>query len=261
MTLMVVTGGTGTLGKEVVSRLLDGGHEVRITSRRPRPNGELPYEWATVDYRTGTGLADALRGADGVVHCLVTRKLPVEQRVFDVAREAGVPHLVYVSIVGVDRVPFGYYQTKLAAERQLADSGVPYTILRATQFHDLIRAALAALSKPPVMFVPDLRCQPIDVTDVADRLADLAAGPPAGRAPDVGGPTVESLRSLAAIYLRATRRRRWIVPFRWPGKVFRAYREGGHLAPDQAVTHGRSFPDYLADHMNLTAASYRRSRS
>src|SRR5690606_40293414 len=111
----------------------------------------------------------------------------------DAARRQGAPHLIYISIVGVDKIPYGYYQRKLAVERLIEASGLPYTILRTTQFHTLPDMALNVLTKVPgVAALPrGLRVQPIDVGEVAERLADLAlAGGPAGRVDDMGGPEV-----------------------------------------------------------------------
>lgn len=261
MSSILVTGGTGCLGSAVVTCLLDAGHEVRIASRRPRPEGRsLPYTWARVDYGSGAGLPIAVRGAEVIIHCAGGMRVPVDESVIQAARRGGGPHLVYISIVGVDRVPMVYYRSKLAAERLIANSGLPYTILRATQFHDLIRVILAVLARSPIMLVPDLRFQPVDVADVAARLAELATRSPVGRAPDIGGPEIHSLPDLAHTYLQATRRRRPIVPFQLPGKVFGGYRAGGHLAPEHA-TSGKTFADYLAEHPDSAGLSYRPRRS
>ncbi|SFP75713.1 Uncharacterized conserved protein YbjT, contains NAD(P)-binding and DUF2867 domains [Amycolatopsis arida] len=251
--MIVVTGGTGLLGRRVIERLVTEGQDVRVLSRRPRPAGEGGrYAWATADLGT----------ADGVVHCATAvsrRGEPrLAERLVEAARRAGTAHLVYVSIVGVDRVPLPYYQGKLAAERVIAGSGLPYTILRATQFHDLLRTLFAKAAPLPVLPVPDLCFQPVDVGEVADRLAELATGEPAGRAPDVAGPRVRAARDLAAVFLRATGRRRPLLPVRLPGRVFRAYRAGGHLAPDRAVGT-ITFEDHLAAHP-APLGSYRGQR-
>lgn len=259
MSVILVTGGTGTLGRVVVALLIEAGHEVRIASRRPQPTGEArPYTWMTVDYRSGAGLAEAVAGVDAIVHCAGDLRGDVERQLVAAACGAGSPHLVHISIVGVDRVPLGFYRSRLAAERVIECSGVPWTILRSTQFHDLIRFLLAVLARLPVMVVPDFCFQPIDVREVAGRLVELATGVPAGRVPDIAGPEVRHTADLARAYLRVIGRRRLVLPVRLPGKVFRGYRRGGHLTPDRAV--GRiTFEEYLAEHVAPASLSYRGS--
>ncbi|MEV0697620.1 NAD(P)H-binding protein [Saccharopolyspora sp. NPDC050389] len=245
---ILVTGGTGTLGRAVVRRLLDAGHEVRVLSRGPRP-GNVQHGWATGDLRTGAGIDAATSEVDAIVHCATTlgrKDVAATQRLIDAARRNGVPHLVYISIVGVDRVPLPYYRAKLEAEERVTKSGLPWTILRTTQFHDLIvRITSAQRRSPVVATLAGASFQPIDVRDVAERLAELAAGEPAGRVADMGGPEVRSHRDLARAYLNSTGRRRILLPVRLPVAAFDGYRRGGHLAPDHAV--GRiTFDDFLA---------------
>lgn len=263
---ILVTGGTGVLGRLVVERLVADGCPVRVMSRRPRPRGDdrPGVTWATADLASGTGVDAAVAGVRAIVHCATAlngRREPELARVLvDAARRAGAPHLVYVSIVGVDRVPFPYYRGKLAAETLIEESGVPCTIQRATQFHDLLRTVFAAAAKSPLMPVPAIPFQPVDAAEVADRLARLAEGPPVGRAGDMGGPQVRDARALARAYLTATGRRRLLLPVRLPGAVFAAYRRGGHLAPDHAVGEV-TFEAYLAARADsLRTASYRGTR-
>jgi uncharacterized protein YbjT (DUF2867 family) len=185
MTTILVTGGTGTLGRHVTERLRADGHEVRVLSRHSQPYA--------VDLREGgSGLDAAVAGADTVVHCASSPGGGDEEaagHLLAAARRAGVGHLVYISIVGVDRVPFGYYRTKAAVEKLVEESGLGWTVLRATQFHDLLLRLFDVLSKPPVMMLPaGVRDQPVEVTEVAGRLAELALGAPAGRVDDMGGP-------------------------------------------------------------------------
>jgi uncharacterized protein YbjT (DUF2867 family) len=258
-TRILVTGATGTLGREVVRQLAGGDLVVRVLSRRPRrddlnaadPLAGVP-EWAVGDLGTGEGIDAALAGVDTIIHCAsdqrrAKRDLPGVRRFLDAARRAGVAHLVYISIVGVDLVPVGYYRVKLTEERMIEDSGVAWTVLRATQFHDLVRVILATLARSPVMPIPSgVSAQPIDVRDVAARLVELAARRPAGRAPDLGGPQIRAMADLAACYLRAAGKRRLVLPVRLPGRVFRAYRQGGHLTPANAAGR-RTFDEYLAE--------------
>jgi uncharacterized protein YbjT (DUF2867 family) len=262
--LIAVTGGTGALGRVVVDRLVDAGSGVRVVSRGPRPaDDNAQYEWASADLHSGRGADEALANAGVIVHCATAfgrgKEPDLAGKVIDTAKRAGSPHLVYVSIVGVDRVPLGYYQGKLAAERLIEQSGLPHTILRATQFHDLLRVLFAGAAKVPAMPVPELRFQPIDVRDVAARLAELALGDPLGRAPDIGGPQVRDATDLARAYLLATGRRRPVLPVRLPGAVFRSYRRGGHLTPEHA-TGEITFEQYLAEHPDPRGVSYRGKR-
>src|SRR3990170_5638680 len=145
MPRVLITGGTGVLGRELVPRLAAAGYSVRVVSRRAAPAEGAPAEWARAQIATGEGLAEAVAGVDVIVHCASspfrrTREVDVEgtRRLLERAREAGVAHFVYISIVGVDLIPLGYYKHKLAAERLIEESGVPYSILRAPQFFTLI---------------------------------------------------------------------------------------------------------------------------
>jgi uncharacterized protein YbjT (DUF2867 family) len=242
MTTILVTGGTGTLGRLVTERLRGDGHEVRVLSRHAQPYA--------VDLREGGGGLDAaLDGVDTVVHCATSPRGGDERAATNLiaaARRAGVAHLVYISIVGVDRVPFGYYRSKLAVERLVEESGLGWTVLRATQFHDLVAQVFQVLAKAPVVLVPArVRDQPVEVAEVADRLAELATGAPAGRVADLGGPEVRTFESLARAYLDATGRRRAVVKVPLAGKAYRGFRTGGHLAPGRAVGK-RTFEEYLA---------------
>ncbi|WP_344324706.1 SDR family oxidoreductase [Streptomyces macrosporus] len=248
---VLVTGGTGTLGRRVVRRLLEEERAVRVLSRRPRPAGDRePYDWATGDLSTGEGIDAAVAGVGTIVHCATTvgrGDVAATRRLVDAARRSGgEPHLVYISIVGIDRVPFVYYRAKSAAERIVEGAGLPWSVLRATQFHDLIAGIVDAQRMLPVALAFGGVCfQPVDAGEVADRLAALAVGGPAGRVPDMGGPQVRDHRELTRTTLRARGRRRPVLPLRLPGAVFRAFREGGHLAPDRAV--GRvTYDEYLA---------------
>jgi uncharacterized protein YbjT (DUF2867 family) len=242
MTTILVTGGTGTLGRLVTERLRADGHDVRVLSRRSRPYG--------VDLREGgAGLDAAVEGVDTIVHCATTQTGGDEKaaaHLIAAARRAGVGHLVFISIVGVDRVPFGYYKAKLAIERMVAESGLGWTVLRATQFHDLPVMLFKALAKSPVMLLPaGVRDQPIEVGEVAGRLAELAAGEPAGRVADMGGPEIRTLKSLAHAYLKATGRRRPVLNVPLWGRAYDGFRSGGHLTPEHAVGKG-TFEEYLA---------------
>ncbi len=170
---ILVTGGTGTLGRPVVRRLHDAGRAVRVLSRRSREAGE-GIEYVAGDLATGEGIEAAVDGAEIIVHCAGSNKGDEDKarNLVRAAARAGTRHLVYISVVGADRVPvvsgadramFGYFASKLAAERVVAGSGLPWTTLRATQFHDLILIVAQQMAKLPVIPVPaGFRFQPVD---------------------------------------------------------------------------------------------------
>jgi uncharacterized protein YbjT (DUF2867 family) len=248
---VLVVGGTGVLGRTVVDQLLSSGANVRVLSRGRRRNRHSDIEHVCGDLRSGAGLDTAVSGIDTIVQCAEH-----VDRLVAAAKRAGSRHLVYTSIVGIDRVPFGLYRRKLADEELIAASGLPWTVQRATQFHDLIAALLRMLAKLPVIALPaGISFQPVDVREVGERLAYLALGEPVGRATDFGGPQIRELSDLAGSYLAMVGKRRPIMPVRLPGRVFRAYRAGGHLAPEHAdgtVT----FEQYLTEQLAAGIAPY-----
>lgn len=253
MTTVLVTGGTGNLGGSVVAHLLTAGVGVRLASRRPRPAAlgqaaATDVDWATVDYGSRAGLDRALSGVDAVLHCAGgsgRAEAGTMAALLSSGRRARLPHLAYVSIVGVDRIPLGYYRSKLAAERALIASGIPWTILRATQFHDLALWVTAKMCSLPVAVVPRLNCQPVAVQEVAARLVDIAALPPQGRVPEFGGPEILAFREMAELYLRSRGHRKPMAPLPLPGRIAGALRAGAGLTPD----HGdglQTFAQFLA---------------
>lgn len=246
---VLVTGGTGTLGREVVRRLRDRGHDVRVLTRRPAPDDR----WAvTGDLATGAGLAAAVAGVDVVIDAanaaspkkaedvLVggTRRLGIA------AAAAGVSHHLLISIVGIEDVPMPYYRVKLRQEAALADGAVGWTLLRATQFHPLLDHAFSALARLPVLPMPDFPVQPIDPGEVADSLVSLAESPPAGRVPDVAGPEVLSAVTAARQWCQARGRRRPVMQVPLPGRIGAGLRSGALTSPEHATGTVR-FEDWL----------------
>ena len=255
---ILVTGGTGTLGRLVVRHLQEAGCKVRVLSRRSHKpaNG---IEFVTGDLTAGEGLEAAVNGVESIVHCAGSPKGDEDKtrNLVRASSRAGAQHLVYISVVGADRIPvvsrvdramFGYFASKRAAEHIVADSGLPWTTLRATQFHDLILMVARQLAKLPVIPVPaGFRIQPVDADEVAARLVELTLGEPVGMVPDMGGPRVYGAAELLRSYLRATkRRRRPIVPVWVPGEAARVFRAGANLAPERAVGH-RTWEEFVAD--------------
>jgi uncharacterized protein YbjT (DUF2867 family) len=158
--LILVTGGTGTLGKLVVPRLRAAGAKVRVLSRQPVGGGDV--EFVRGDLDTGAGVDAAVAGAEVIVHCAGAQKGDGDKAraLVRAAHAAGAPHLVNISVVGAARVPqdsgldramFGYFGSKLEAEQVIAGSDLPWTTLRATQFYDLWLTVGRAVAKLPVV--------------------------------------------------------------------------------------------------------------
>ena len=258
---ILVTGGTGTLGRHVVRRLRDAGCDVRVLSRRSHES-EDGIQFMTGDLATGEGIEAAVDWIETIGHCAGSAKGDEDKarNLVRAASRAGARHLVYISVVGAERIPvvsgvdramFGYFASKREAEKVVEDSGLPWTTLRATQFHDLILTVARQMGKLPVIPVPaGFRFQPVDAGEVAARLVELSLGKPSGLVPDIAGPCVYGMNELVRSYLRASkRRRRPIVPVWLPGKAAGAFRAGGNLAPEQAVGH-RTWEEFLAERVS-----------
>lgn len=264
--LILVTGGTGGLGRRVVARLRNAGRSVRVLSRGAHESTD-GVEYVRGDLTKGEGVEAAVRAASIVVHCAATGKIKEDtaqaENLVRAAKDGGVRHLVNISVVGADRIPvksavdrsmFAYFASQLAKERVIAESGVAWTNLRATQFHDgFILLMVRPMSKLPLIPVPaGFRFQPVEADEVADALVELALGAPAGQAPDFAGPKIYQADYIFRSYLRAIGKRRPIVPVNMPGGAAAAVRAGANLAPDRAVGK-RTWEDFLAGLMRPDA--------
>jgi uncharacterized protein YbjT (DUF2867 family) len=248
---VLVVGGSGALGRDLTRALALGGHTVKVAARR-RPSGDADpsAEWARLDLVTGEGLREAVEGAAVVVHLASDSRRPElvdvggTARLVDEARAARVSHFIYVSIVGVDAIPLRYYRCKLAAELSVAGAGLPFSILRTTQFHGYLAWMLSRLAGvlPLVMPVPaGFRIQSIATADVAERLARAVKEGPAGRLSDLGGPEVLRLAEAARLWrdARGINKRVWSLPtFGRLAAQFRAGRNTVLGEPRGRVTFG-----------------------
>lgn len=247
MTRVLVTGATGTLGSKLVTRLRSADCEVRAASRSPPVDVDgsdgQPDEWVELDLVSGAGIDAAVDGVDAVVHCASaptgdTEAVDVEgtKRLLASAEAAGVSKFVYPSIVGIEEIPYSYYEHKLAAEEAIEESDVPHTIVRATQFHEFVHFLLDGVARLPVWFLPtNFRVQPVAAGDVAEALVAYTVGEANGRVPAVGGPAVHTLGELANSYREARGSWRPIVRVPIPGGVARGFRAGHNTCPDRAV--------------------------
>ncbi len=260
---ILVTGGTGTLGRQVVPRLRDAGHEVRVLTRGARESAD-GVEYVRGDLLNDVGIEAAVSGARVIVHCAGSQKGDevATANLVRAASSAGKPHLVYISVIGADRIPvvsgidrmmFSYFASKRAAELAVSDSGLPWTTLRAAQFHDLILTVAEQMAKLPVIPVPKgFRFQPVDSGEVAERLVELALDSPAGLVPDMAGPRVYGIKELMREYLSARHLSRRMVPVPLPGQAAGAFRAGANIDPARAVGR-RTWEDFLADRVLTTA--------
>ncbi|MBX9393677.1 NAD(P)H-binding protein [Streptomyces sp. TRM72054] len=241
---IVVVGGTGLIGSQVVALLRDGGHEA------------VPAAPSTgVDALTGEGLAGALKGADVVVDVSNSPSFETEaaldfftrsaHNLFEAEREAGVRHHVALSIVGVDQVPdYGYYQAKVAQEEAVRGSGVPYSIVRATQFFEFIAPVMGMSTEGTEVRLPSLRLRPIASADVAAVVAEAAQGEPSNGVRNIAGPEVHRLDRLGEMTLAAKPDGRTVATDEAAG-VFAGMPDGVLIGDDTAQLAATRYEDWL----------------
>jgi uncharacterized protein YbjT (DUF2867 family) len=239
---VLVTGGTGGLGRELVPRLMHAGYTVRVLSRRERKPGEFPEaEWAQADLETGQGFAEAVAEVEVIIYAATssarhTRQVDVDgaRRLIEQAKAAGVGHFLYISIVGIERVSLPYYRSKISAEAVVMGAGAPWSILRATQFHAWLDSLLQPLARFPIVpLAVDFQFQPIDSGEVAARLVECVALGPGGRLPDIGGPEVLRFGDMARVWFAAQGLRRFILPLPFLASYAEGYRKGYNTCPEQ----------------------------
>ncbi|MCW2917057.1 MAG: hypothetical protein JWN52_5125 [Actinomycetia bacterium] len=241
---IAVAGGTGWVGKFVVDAVRAAGHEPTVISRS---NG--------VDITTGSGLVDVLQETSAVIDVsnLTTTSKSKSVAFFEAGtrnllaagQAAGVSHHVALSIVGVDRVGFGYYIGKRRQEELVLAGSVPASILRATQFHEFA-AQILERGGGPFALVPRMASQPIAAREVAQALVGLAAREPVGMAPELAGPEQLEMTDLARQILRARGGHRVVVPLRLPGAAGRAMAEGALLPTGPGPRGKQTFSQWLA---------------
>lgn len=242
---IAVAGGTGTVGRHVVDVARERGHAVQVLARS-----------GGVNVHAGTGLDHALAGVQAVIDTtnLSTTSgdastaffSQVTRTLLGAEERTGVSHHVALSIVGIDRAPVGYYAGKVAQEALVEAGAVPWTIQRATQFHDFAAQLFAGARIGPLHLAPRMRTQPIATREVAERLVDLVEAGPAGRVTDIAGPREESLIDMIRAYARATGHRGWIPEVSLPGALGRAQRDGSLLAAPGAVRGQQTFAEWVA---------------
>jgi uncharacterized protein YbjT (DUF2867 family) len=243
---IAIVGGAGTLGRHITAELAERGHEVRVLSRS---SPDYP-----VDLASGQGLGAALDGCAAVVDAsnASSPKRAAEvlvegsRRLLAAEQQAGVGHHVCISIVGCERVPMGYYRVKVEQEQVVEHGPVPYSIVRATQFHELVAAALDAAGKWRILPIPGMRLQTVAAAEVARTVAEVAEGRPGRGRVQVGGPEVTSAAALARTWKSVTGRHALSVPVPVPGRLGRTLRSGGLTADHADVLGTITFADWLS---------------
>lgn len=241
---IAVAGGTGVVGRHTVEAVRAAGHDAVVLSRS---HG--------VDLVTGAGLDAALTDVDAVIDVASIETLRAAEAIefftaatgnlVSAAADAGVAHIVLLSIVGIDRIPYDYYAGKVAQEKVIEASRVPWTIQRATQFHEFAAQMFARAKVGPLHVAPNARTQPIAAREVGERLADLAVGAPQGRVPDLAGPREERLADMIRAYARGQGYRGWIPALNVPGPQMAGMRAGDALPGPDAVLGRQTFDEWL----------------
>lgn len=240
---VLITGGSGSLGRVLVKAAVGAGHVVRVMSRGARPtlspDGVVRFEWAQADIASGEGVPAAVDRIDAIIHAASDprRAEAVDvggtRKLVDAARDAGVGHLVYISIVGIDDIPLHYYNAKRTAEEIIGSSTVPFSILRATQFHSFVDTLLSMAARLPfVLPLPtDFKCQSITKREVAERLVQCVAAVPQKRLINYGGPEILTLGEMAEMWKAARGVRKTLIQLPVPGAIGKAFRAGKNTAP------------------------------
>ena len=241
MAKILVTGGTGALGRPLVQQLCYQGLDVGIITTRDQvdlPSGAKIYAGDLTLIET---LQEPVEDAEIVIHCASD---PSNARSIDVVGTMNLlksidrrkmRHFVYVSIAGVDRSLYPYYQAKYEAERLVGASDVPWSVLRATQFHGFVLERFIKPADPgdgsPLIVGAGLKFQSIDVKDVALRLQTLAVGQPLRSSLTIGGPEILALEEMARTFL-AVHGRPEIVETATASEVNDVFLSGGNVNPE-----------------------------
>jgi uncharacterized protein YbjT (DUF2867 family) len=243
---VAVAGGTGLVGRFVVEELTAAGHHPVVLARS-----------TGVDLVTGTGLDAALAGVEAVIDVTNVTTTSgkkaiaffdrVAHALLDAGEQRGVRHHILLSIVGIDRVGLGYYQGKLRQENVLTSGRTPWTVLRATQFHEFAQQTLDRVPGP-LAVVPRMRTQPVAAREVAHRLVQLVSAPAQGMAPELAGPRVEQLVDMTGRLLRARHQRRLLLPVKMPGATGTAMTGDGLLPAGPGPRGSQTFDEWLTLH-------------
>lgn len=243
---IAIAGGTGVVGAPTAAAVRNAGHDPVVLSRS-----------LGIDLVSGAGLDAALEGVEAVIDTANITTLSGDEatkffttatgNLVAAAERAGVQHVVLLSIVGIDRMPFDYYAGKVAQEQVIEASPVPWTLLRATQFHEFAAQMFTRAKFGPLRVAPRARTQPIAATEVGERLANLASGRPQGRVRDIAGPREEALDAMVKEYATATGHSGWMPSISVPTKQMKGMRAGLALPGPDADLGRQTFTEWVAE--------------
>lgn len=228
---ILVTGATGNLGKHLCVLLEAAGLEYITTTRnKSMANDKQVF----LDLKTGEGIIEACQNKKTIFHLAsgtkkANRQTEVDsvKQFMDVAKKNGLEHFIFISIVGIEKVPVKYYKYKVEAENIIKDSGVPYTILRATQFHEFIENMLNGFLKYKIGFLPlKGKNQPVETKLVAQKLLDIYKAGPVNGTVELGGPEVLTFKEMATAWQAYTGKKKIIIPVPPMGKALSAINSG-----------------------------------
>jgi uncharacterized protein YbjT (DUF2867 family) len=242
---VAVAGGTGTVGRHVMSELAAAGHTAVPLSRS-----------AGVDLTDAGSVARALEGADAVIDVASTRTMSAKRsaaffgattrNLLDAESAQGVGHHIALSIIGAAAAPAGYYAGKKVQEELVTAAATGWTILRAAQFHEFAPQTAGQASFAGLVGAPKGRTQPIAAAEVAAELVRLAAAGPQGFAPDLAGPQEEWLPDMIRRYLVAVGRTARVIEVPLPGLLGTAMRDGRLLPGPGAALGVQTYGEWLA---------------
>jgi uncharacterized protein YbjT (DUF2867 family) len=237
--VVLITGGTGHLGRALVRKLVVAGRDVRLLATKPGVATDVG--WVKGDLATGEGIEESLRGVQSVINAAtfspIARRGAVRlsdffsspsavdvggtQRLLDAAAREGVQHFLHVSIVGLEDSSLPYARVKLSGERLVRHSPIPWSVVRATPYFYLIANMLAGLRHSPIWPLPTRSWNPIDTSDVADRLIECLNDGQRGVREEIGGPEYLSLAEMADQFRKAASLRRLVIPIPLSAKMMR----------------------------------------
>jgi len=252
---ILVTGGTGTLGKVVVNKLVGQNYKVSVLSSKENiklPNG---IDLFTGNLETGDGLHKAIKDAEVIIHCASNSKnfrgvdiIGTKNLLKAISNE--IHHLIYISIVGIDKSDFPYYVAKLEVEEMIQKSKIPHSIQRTTQFHNLVLFLIKSfrMENSSSISVPaGMKFQTIDVRDVAEKLVSLVRVNPRGQLPALGGPQVLDIEDMTKIYLRSIKKEDIKINLQQiENELFNVFKTGINLCP-QNVRGKITWENFLND--------------